>query len=40
MPEKYLCIENYMLSVAHERDESIEVEPEELVDADWKEGFE
>lgn len=40
MPEKYLCIEEYLSSVANRRDETIEVEPQELVDEDWTEGFE
>lgn len=36
MPEKWLCIEDYLLSVAHRADLEIEPEPEELIDEDWR----
>lgn len=33
-------IEEFLLSAKHRNDLEIEDEPKELVDADWREGFE
>lgn len=40
MPEHYTSVEDYLLSSKHRDDLEIESEPEELIDEDWKEGFE